>query len=74
MNLKEEAEYARVSFNTIKKFILMGLKVSEIDGIKRVSKSDIDDFLKSYSNWNIVTSFVREFQTTLKLINKYDMN
>ncbi|MEK4284188.1 hypothetical protein [Ureibacillus sp. FSL K6-0165] len=50
MNLKEEAEYARVSFNTIKKFILMGLKVSEIDGIKRVSKSDIDDFLKSYSN------------------------
>ncbi|MEQ6856090.1 DNA-binding protein [Lysinibacillus capsici] len=46
MSLKEGAEYAGVSFNTFKKFREMGLKVSEIDGVKRVSKAEIDKFLE----------------------------
>lgn len=49
MSLKEGAEYAGVSFNTFKKFREMGLKVSEIDGVKRVSKAEIDKFLERSS-------------------------
>ena len=49
LSLKEGAKYANVSYNTFIKFREMGLKVCEIDGIKRVSKSEIDSFLNSYS-------------------------
>ncbi len=49
MSISEGADYASVSFNTFKKFREMGLKVCEIDGIKRVSKAEIDNFLNSYS-------------------------
>lgn len=49
MSLKEGCEYAGVSFNTFSKFRAMGLQVCEIDGIKRVSKKEIDSFLQSNS-------------------------
>lgn len=49
MSLKEGAKYVGVSYNTFIKFRVMGLKVSEIDGIKRVSKKEIDNFLNSQS-------------------------
>lgn len=49
MSLKEGADYAGVSFNTFKKFREMGLKVCEIDGVKRVSKAEIDNFLERNS-------------------------
>ncbi|SOC13509.1 hypothetical protein SAMN05880501_107205 [Ureibacillus xyleni] len=49
MSLKEGAKYANVSYNTFIKFREMGLKVCEIDGIKRVSKSEIDSFLNLHS-------------------------
>ncbi|TSI07644.1 helix-turn-helix domain-containing protein [Lysinibacillus sp. BW-2-10] len=49
MTLKEGASYAGVSYNTLMKFRLMGLKICEIDGIKRVSKAEIDNFLKENS-------------------------
>ncbi|OMC87003.1 hypothetical protein BK128_09260 [Viridibacillus sp. FSL H7-0596] len=49
MNIKEAADYAGVSQNTFKKFRDMGMKVSEIDGTKRVSKAEIDNFLERYS-------------------------
>ncbi|WP_255250305.1 DNA-binding protein [Lysinibacillus fusiformis] len=49
MNLREGALYAGVSYNSLTRFRTMGLKVCEIDGIKRVSKSEIDDFLKKNS-------------------------
>lgn len=45
MTLKEGANYAGVSYNTLIKFRLMGLKAAEIDGVKRVSKTEIDRFL-----------------------------
>lgn len=46
MNIKEGASYAGVSYNTFLKFRLMGLKFTEIDGVKRVSRRDIDEFLR----------------------------
>lgn len=49
LSLKEGAKYVGVSYNTFIKFRVMGLKVSEIDGIKRVSKKEIDNFLNSQS-------------------------
>ena len=49
MSLKEGASYAGVSQNTFVKFREMGLKVTEIDGIKRVSRSAIDSFFYEYS-------------------------
>lgn len=49
MSILEGADYAGVSFNIFKKFREIGLKVCEIDGIKRVSKAEIDNFLNSYS-------------------------
>ena len=49
MSIKEACEYIGISFNTFSKFRAMGLKVSEIDAIKRVSKQEIDNFLQSKS-------------------------
>ena len=49
MNLKEGAAYAGVSYNTFMKFRIQGLSVCEIDGVKRVSKTEIDNFLNEHS-------------------------
>jgi len=49
MSISEAAKYAGVSYNTFIKFRSLGLPVCEIDGIKRVSKDEIDTFLKSNS-------------------------
>lgn len=49
MTLSEGAKYAGVSINTFSKFRLMGLKVVEIEGIKRVSRKEIDNFLEQNS-------------------------
>lgn len=49
LSLSEAAKYAGVSHNTFVKFRKFGLKVCEIDGIKRVSKKEIDRFLEEYS-------------------------
>lgn len=48
-SLKEAAKYAGVSYNTFIKFRLCGLKVCEIEGIKRVSRREIDRFLEEHS-------------------------
>ena len=49
MTLANGAKYAGVSYNTFVKFQKMGMKVSQVDGIKRVSKTEIDNFLKNNS-------------------------
>lgn len=49
MNLKDGAKYAGVSYNTFIKFRMMGLKVCEVDGVKRVSRKEIDSFLELHS-------------------------
>lgn len=49
MTLAEAAKYAGVSHNTFVKFREMGLRVSQVDGIKRVSRKEIDAFLEKHS-------------------------
>lgn len=49
LTLAEAAKYAGVSHNTFVKFREMGLKVAQVDGIKRVSRNEIDTFLKNHS-------------------------
>lgn len=49
MTLAEAAKYAGVSHNTFVKFREMGLKVSQVDGVKRVSRKQIDQFLEKHS-------------------------
>lgn len=49
LSLKEAATYAGVSYNTFIKFREMGLKVAEIEGIKRVSRKEIDTFFENHS-------------------------
>lgn len=49
MTLAEAAKYAGVCHNTFSKFRTMGLKVSEVEGVKRVSRTEIDNFLDNHS-------------------------
>ncbi|WEA38592.1 DNA-binding protein [Lysinibacillus fusiformis] len=49
LSLKAGAKYAGVSYNTFIKFRLRGLKICEIEGIKRVSRKEIDRFLEEHS-------------------------
>ncbi|MEK4486937.1 DNA-binding protein [Psychrobacillus sp. FSL H8-0484] len=49
LSLKDGAKYAGVSNNTFIKFRAMGLQVCEIEGIKRVSRKEIDRFLEDHS-------------------------
>lgn len=49
LTLNMAAKYAGVSYNTFIKFRTRGLKVCEIEGIKRVSKKEIDRFLEEHS-------------------------
>jgi hypothetical protein len=49
MDLKTGAKYVNVAYGTFIKFRELGLPVCEIDGIKRVSKSAINNFLTEYS-------------------------
>ncbi|MCT3034847.1 hypothetical protein [Pediococcus parvulus] len=44
LNMKQSGQYAGVSFNTLKKWIAMGLRVSTIGGVQRISKTAINDF------------------------------
>lgn len=47
-NLGEAATYIGVSRNTLKKFIVSGgVELYVINGIKRISKSQLDEFIKS---------------------------
>lgn len=49
LSLSEAAIYAGVSYNTFLKFRQRGLRVCEIEGIKRVSRKEIDRFLEENS-------------------------
>lgn len=49
MSIKEACEYIGISFNSFGKLRNLGLKVSEINAIKRVSKKEIDLFLEKHS-------------------------
>lgn len=49
MDLKTAAKYVGVSQNTFYNFRIHGLKVAEIDSVKRVSKTELDRFMKKHS-------------------------
>ncbi|MFJ7952195.1 DNA-binding protein [Lysinibacillus sp. NPDC096418] len=49
MSIKEACEYIGISFNSFCKLRNLGLKVCEINAIKRVSKKEIDSFLEKNS-------------------------
>ena len=49
MTLKEGAKYAGVSYNTLMKYRTLGLQVCEIDGVKRISRKEIDRFFQEHS-------------------------
>jgi len=49
LDLKSGAKYAKVSYNTFIKYRKKGLRICEIDGVKRVQKSEIDRFLQEHS-------------------------
>ncbi|MGE7795887.1 helix-turn-helix domain-containing protein [Lysinibacillus fusiformis] len=49
LSLKEGAKYAGVSYNTLLKYRQHGLQVCEIEGIKRISRKEIDRFFQEHS-------------------------
>lgn len=49
LTIREAAEYLGVSYNTIQKLRYNGMKFFEVDGIKRIYKKDLDEFLKKNS-------------------------
>lgn len=49
MSVKEACSYIGVSYNTLSKYRQMGLRICEIDGVKRISKKEIDNFLEKHS-------------------------
>lgn len=49
LSLKEAATYAGVSYNTFIKFREMGLRIAEVQGVKRVSLKEIDTFFENHS-------------------------
>ncbi|MGF0471636.1 helix-turn-helix domain-containing protein [Lysinibacillus fusiformis] len=49
LSLKEGAKYAGVSYNTLMKYRALGLQVCEIDGVKRISRKEIDRFFQEHS-------------------------
>ena len=48
LNKKEAATYCGISYNTLQKFIHIGLKVVMIDSLVRIDRYDIDDFFQHY--------------------------
>lgn len=49
MDLKTAAKYIGVSPNTFNNLRVRGLKVVEIDNVKRVSKTELEKFMKKHA-------------------------
>lgn len=47
--LREAAAYLGVSYNTLQKFRYNGLKFFEVDGVKRVYKKELEQFIEKNS-------------------------
>jgi hypothetical protein len=51
MNLTEACSYINVSANVLKRYITeYGLSVIKIDGVKRISRSELDRFMLSHAS------------------------
>ncbi|KGR83665.1 hypothetical protein CD31_15765 [Lysinibacillus boronitolerans JCM 21713 = 10a = NBRC 103108] len=49
MDLKTAAAYLNVSYKTLRTFQTMGLEISEIGRIRRVSKTALDNFMNKHA-------------------------
>ncbi|MFF5995211.1 hypothetical protein AAGS61_10690 [Lysinibacillus sp. KU-BSD001] len=49
MDLKTAAKYVGVSYKTLLSFRVMGLEITEIGRIRRVSKTTLDNFMREHS-------------------------
>lgn len=50
LTLNEAAKFLGISYNTLQKFRYAGLKFFEVDGIKRVYKKDLENFIEKHSH------------------------
>lgn len=48
LSLKKAAVYADTSYPTIQKWLKMGLPITIIDGVQRIKRSDLDDFMNTF--------------------------
>lgn len=46
--LSEACDYLNISYNTLMKWNTLGLKIIMVQGVKRIAKKDIDEFLSEY--------------------------
>ncbi|HJE79488.1 MAG TPA: helix-turn-helix domain-containing protein [Enterococcus gallinarum] len=46
MTKVQAAEYCGCSFNTFQKYVRAGLRVIQVDGVTRIDKNDVDEFLE----------------------------
>ncbi|MDV7713215.1 MULTISPECIES: helix-turn-helix domain-containing protein [Enterococcus] len=46
MTKAQAAEYCGCSFNTFQKYVRAGLRVIQVDGVTRIDKNDVDEFLE----------------------------
>lgn len=48
LNMNEAASYIGCSYNTLRNFINKGLNVILVGSVKRIAKSDIDEFMQAH--------------------------
>ncbi|EAC9688748.1 DNA-binding protein [Listeria monocytogenes] len=46
MTKAQAAEYCGCSFNTFQKYVRAGLRVIQVEGVTRIDKNDVDEFLE----------------------------
>lgn len=46
MTKAQAAEYCGCSFNTFQKYVRAGLRVIQVNGVTRIDKNDVDEFLE----------------------------
>lgn len=47
LSIESAANYSDCSTNTIRKWLKMGLNLYKIDGIKRIDKNELDEFIQA---------------------------
>lgn len=46
MTKAQAAQYCGCSFNTFQKYVRAGLRVIQVEGVTRIDKNDVDEFLE----------------------------
>lgn len=48
MKQKEVCEQLNISYNTLQKWIVLGLKISQVEGITLINREEINRFLRNH--------------------------